>query len=273
MAWNSYSSCYTAYTLGKITLFITSTYTGISMPPVSRINQGLKPLLRDNPWPDFIYGEVRSFELSLDGGGRGGHEIIIDVIKKYDVKLMVEVGCFLGGSAVKWLRAKKDLTLIGVDPWDGNWAAYIETMALDPVRSRTVWHLKEEEIALIVACIRRYGNFCTAMNNLRIYKDRFIPVRRKIPEAFGYLRERLIEPDLVYIDAGKYREDIDTAYEMFPDAIICGDDYLWPDENGVFRMKEAVHSFAEEHNMEVQHKMQTWLLVPHDEISKEKPVD
>jgi hypothetical protein len=231
------------------------------MPPVSKITQGLKPLRRDNPWPDFGYGEVEPFYLPLDGGGRGGREIVLDVIKERKIELMVEIGCFLCGSTLQWLRASENLTVIGCDPWDSNWAAYIENMAQDPLRARTVYHLTDEQIATIVRNIRRHGNFQTAMNNVRLYKDRFIPVRRRSPEVLTYLHERGIEPQLIYIDADKKRDDLDVVRKLFPNAVLCGDDWLWPDETGRMVMQEHVKDFAAEHGYEVRSARQTWLLL------------
>lgn len=228
--------------------------------PPSRISLGLKALLRDNPWPEFGYGEIEPFMLALDGNGRGGREIVIEVIREKQISLMVEVGCFLCGSTLQWLRASDELTVIGVDPWDGNWAGYIAQTALDPIRSRSVWHLSEAQIATIVANLRRHGNFAVAMNNVRLYKHRFYPVRRRSPEALKYLHLRQIVPELIYIDAGKHREDLDTAYELFPKAVLTGDDWLWPDETGVFRMQEHVKAFAAEHGFEVRSARQTWVL-------------
>ena len=232
------------------------------MAPVSRITLGQKFLLRDNPWPEFGYGEHEPFFLPLDGGGRGGREIIFEIIKEKKIELMVEVGCFLCGSTLQWLQSSEKLTVIGVDPWDGNWAAYIEQLAVDPVRSRSVWHLKDDEIARIVGNLRRFGNFCIAMNNVRRYRERFIPVRRRSPEALDYLATRDIKPQLVYFDAGKERKDLDEAIRVFPEAIICGDDWLWPDESGSLRMQENVKAFAAEHGFEIRNSRQTWLLLP-----------
>jgi predicted O-methyltransferase YrrM len=231
------------------------------MPPVSKINQGLKPLRRDNPWPDFGYGEIEPFYLPLDGGGRGGREIVLDVIKERKIELMVEIGCFLCGSTLQWLRASENLTVIGCDPWDSNWAAYIENMAQDPLRARTVYHLTDEQIATIVRNIRRHGNFQVAMNNVRLYSDRFIPVRRRSPEVLTYLHERGVEPQLIYIDADKKRDDLDIVQKLFPNAILCGDDWLWPDETGKMVMQEHVKDFAREHGYEVRSARQTWLLI------------
>jgi hypothetical protein len=232
------------------------------MPPVSRINIGLKALRRDNPWPEFGYGEIEPFSLPLDGGGRGGREIVVEAIKANNVELMLEVGCFLCGSTLQWLRSSDKLTVIGADPWDANWAAYVETLALDVARARTVWHLTDEQIATIVHNQRHYGSFCVAMNNVRLYKSRFIPVRRKAPEVFSYLKVREIEPQLIYIDADKKRDDLDEAHRLFPNAILCGDDWLWPDESGVMVMQEAVKAFAAEKGFEIKSARQTWVLTP-----------
>ncbi len=229
-------------------------------PPKSRILAGMPFLKRDNPWPEFGYGELEPFMLSLDGNGRSGREIVMDVIREKNIKLMVEVGCFLGGSTQQWLKEFPQLTVIGVDPWEGNWAAYLEGVANHPIQSRSVWHLSEEELAEIVRRIRRHGNYLTAINNLRRYKERFVPVRRYTPEAFHYLHEREIEPELIYIDADKKAEDLHVAHELFPDAILCGDDWLWPDASGELVMQKHVNEFAAKHGMTVEAKRQTWLL-------------
>jgi hypothetical protein len=232
------------------------------MAPISRITLGPRFLRRDNPWPEFGYGEHEPFYLPLDGGGRSGRELVIDVIKEKKIELMAEIGCFLCGSTLQWLRASEKLTVIGIDSWDGNWAAYIEQLALDPVKSRSVWHLSDEEIARIVKNLRQFGNFCMAMNNLRLYKERFIPIRRSSPEALRYIHARAIEPQLIYIDASKKREDLDVAFELFPNAVLSGDDWLWPDAEGILRMQEHVKAFAAEHDFEIRSKRQTWLLLP-----------
>jgi hypothetical protein len=228
----------------------------------SRILHGLKALARDNPWPEFGYGEIEPFYLALDGNGRSGREIVTDLIRERNISLMVEIGCFLCGSTLQWLRASEKLTVIGVDPWDGNWAAYIALMAVDPVKSRSLWHLSDKQTEIIVDNLRRHGNFSVAMNNIRLYKPRFYPVRRRSPEALDYLHKRDIVPELIYIDAGKHRDDLDAAHALFPRALLCGDDWLWPDEKGVLRMQEHVKSFAADHAFEVRSLRQTWILSP-----------
>ncbi|APE44431.1 hypothetical protein BOO69_14185 [Sulfitobacter alexandrii] len=173
---------------------------------------------------------------------------------------MVEIGCFLGGSSRHWLNAKPDLELIGVDPWNGNWAEYVEGMSTHPTMSRHVEHLSDRELERIVGLLREYGNYPVALNNLRAYKDRFYPLRLSSPEALYYLHRRKICPDLIYIDAFKHEIDLQIAHHLFPDAILCGDDWLWPDETGKFVMQDVVKNFAHEQGFEVEAKRQSWVL-------------
>lgn len=221
---------------------------------------GLENLRRDNPWPDFPYGEHAPFHLALDCNGDGGREIIFKAIHDNDITLMVEVGCFLGGSALHWLQSKPDLTLIGVDPWENSWAKYVEDMPGDANMMRHVVHLPDQEVQRIADLIRKYGNFSVTMNNLRLYKDRFIPVRRFSPEALTYLKSRNVPLQMIYIDAFKHRDDLDTAISLFPDAILCGDDWLWPDETGELVMQRHIKEFALEHGFEIEDSRQSWVL-------------
>lgn len=221
---------------------------------------GLAPLRRDNPWPMFPYGEHAPFHLALDAGGDGGREIILRQLIEHDVKLMVEVGCFLGGSSLHWLNAKPDLHVIGVDPWENSWARYVEDMARDQNMSRHVEHLSDGEVARIAGLLREYGNFAVAVNNLYAYRDRFTPVRRYSPEALQYLKDRNVPVEMIYIDAFKHREDLDVAYKLFPDAVLCGDDWLWPDETGEMVMQNAIKDFAADHGFEIEDKRQSWVL-------------
>lgn len=173
---------------------------------------------------------------------------------------MAEVGCFLGGSVLHWLGSKPDLTVIGVDPWENNWAPYVVGMMKDANMSRHVAHLNDIEIERIIWLLQQYGNFPIAMNNLRLYKKRFIPVRRFSPEALKYLASREIPLELIYIDAFKHRGDLDAAFHLFPDALLCGDDWLWPDETGEMVMQKHIKAFAVDHGFEIEHSRQSWVL-------------
>ncbi|MFW2828525.1 hypothetical protein [Sphingomonas sp. ID0503] len=232
---------------------------------------GLAALRRDNPWVEAPPAPIAPFHLSLDGGD-GGRSLIEETIRDRQVSLMVEVGCFLGGSARRWLAASDDLTVIGVDPWEGNWAPYIRRLAAVPKMRAHIAHFSREEIDAICDSLVEAGNFQIALNNLRDLKERFVPVRRRAPEAFAYLAQYQIKPELIYIDADKTRDALDEAYRLFPEAMLCGDDWLWPDENGVLRMQQNVIAFADEHGFTVRHVKQSWLLEPRQAAPAERAV-
>lgn len=237
-----------------------ASYPAEDAPPGSRIMLGLEALARDNPWPDFPWQDHAPFMLALDANGEGGREIVLREIAEKDVRLMVEVGCFLGGSVLQWLKAKPDLTVIGIDPWDGNWADYVSGMTHHPSMSRHVEHLSDAEVKRITRLLSEHGNFAVALNNLREFRHRFYPVRRFSPEALYYLSRRDIPVEMIYVDAFKHRADLDAAHALYPDAILCGDDWLWPDETGRFVMQEAIKDFAKDHGFEIEAERQTWVL-------------
>ena len=203
-----------------------------------RITSGMDALRRDNPWPE-LPAEVEPFYVSIDGGGR---HLVIDAIREHGVTLMVEVGCGLCGSTRQWLDASPDLTVIGVDPWDMNWSTYVRKGAEEGHPSFAAL----EDPAMLADAIERYGNYCLALNNIRDERDRFIPVRQRSPEALHYLKGLGIQPQLIYIDALKTDEDLWVAHDLYPRAILCGDDWNWWDEDGRLRMREHVERFADE---------------------------
>lgn len=223
---------------------------------------GMEALRRDNPWPRALDSSVAPFHFALDKNGDAGREIIIEAIRAARARLMIEVGCFLCGSSRHWLEASADLTVIGVDPWEGNWAPYLRHLVASPRLRPNVAHFERDDIERMCDALVRHGNFAVALNNILAFRDRFIPVRRAAPEALDYLAGYRLRPDIIYLDADKLREPLDVAHRLFPDALLCGDDWLWPDATGRLVMQEHVIRFAAEHGHEVRHARQSWVLVP-----------
>ncbi len=213
----------------------------------------LEDLRRAHPWPD-IEG-VPSYRFSLDGGGR---RHVVDLIARTKPKVLVEVGCFLCGSALTWLEADPELTLIGIDPWAGNWDTHMERwlgMSWANVVFRDVG-----DIDAFLDNLRRYGPFRSAVANVRDHKDRFIPIKGFSPAALQVIADAGVVPDIVYIDAGKIAVDLEEAHRLFPTAHLCGDDWGWGPEKG-YPMRQVVESFAAEHGLNIVAERQTWLLV------------
>ena len=217
--------------------------------------QGIDALRRDNPWPEFDWGCVDPFYLSLDDGGR---ELVTRHLVQGRSVLMVEIGCFLCGSTRQWLTASPDTTVIGIDPWDGNWGPYIRDMASNNDMKRVLG--KIGDVDQLVADLLKFGNYTVALNNVRAFAGRFIPIRGRSPDCLEYLKKRGMEPDLIYIDAFKEERDLEAAYRLFPYALICGDDWNWRNAGGVLQMQEHVRSFARRHGMSIEAEGATWLL-------------
>ena len=229
--------------------------------PLPEIYTDLPALRRDHPWPELPVG-VDPFYLSLDGGGR---ELITDVICDRGITLMVEIGCFLCGSTRQWLDASPDLTVIGVDPWGGNWSVYLRQLA---AKGNPSMKTLPDPLATAVT-IQRHGNYLLALNNIRDHRERFIPVRQNSPDALHYLRERRVRPQLIYIDATKREDELWVANELFPKAILCGDDWNWPNDQGRFQMQEHVQRFVDEHGFSVEARAATWLITkPSDRVDR-----
>lgn len=209
-----------------------------------------------NPWPD-IHGldGQRSYVWSLDGGGR---HLIVDLIREYRPKVFLEVGVFLGGSALRWLQNSPDnMTLIAADVWD----QYTENWVFQMAREPASWIVDMEPVMALQAPLKEYGIYKVALHNLRDFRDRVIPLRMRVAMLYGYVRT-FIEPEIIYIDANKERQDYVLAHETFPRSILCGDDWEWQDAKGEYAVRPFVHEVAEARNCDVVAERATWVLRP-----------
>jgi hypothetical protein len=209
-----------------------------------------------NPWPDVspLDGQP-SHVWSLDGGGR---HLVIDLIRECQPRVFLEVGVFVGGSALQWLRNSPDeMTLIAADIWDEGAENWVFQMA----HERPSWIADIESLLALEAALKEYGLYKVALHNLRDFHARVIPVRLPVRMLYGYLR-RFVEPDIIYIDAKKEREDYVLAHETFPKSILCGDDWEWRDAEGRLAVQPFIYELAEARNCDVVAERATWILRP-----------
>lgn len=195
---------------------------------------------------------IEPFEFALDGGGRS---LVIQEIQDKDVRLMVEIGCFLCGSTRLWLENAPCLTVIGVDPWEGAWHENLEHY------DRTVtkpWSGIDDRQA-VIASVREHGGYLSANANVREYQGRFFPVRGTSPARLHDLKEAGVVPDMVYFDSNKRMDDLPVAHELWPDAILCGDDWTWAEDRS-FPIRPVIQGFCEAHGWRVQARGATWLI-------------
>jgi hypothetical protein len=228
-------------------------------PPVfgsRRIKTKLQALRSMNPWLDISELDGQPpYVWSLDGGGR---HLVVDLIRERQPKVFLEVGVFVGGSALQWLRnSPDDMTLIAADLWGPGLENFVFKMAREPAS----WIVDMEPVMALQAPVREYGVYKVALHNLRDFRDRVIPLRMSVAMLYGYLR-RFIEPDIIYIDANKERQDYVLAHDTFPRSILCGDDWEWQDAKGEFAVRPFVYEVAETRNCDVVAERATWVLRP-----------
>jgi hypothetical protein len=197
---------------------------------------------------------VPSFYFSLDGGGRG---LVIDLLRDREVDLMVEVGSFLCGSTLQWLESRPTLKVIAVDPWSADFAAILDRYRDNPVFAPCF--SKIEDRGAFIESVRRHGPFVSALANVRAHADRVVPVRAPSPQVLPALVEAGVRPQLIYFDSNKVLDDLTVAFELFPDALLCGDDWTWGAAQG-FPVQTAVNEFCRRHGHRVRALRQTWVL-------------
>lgn len=204
------------------------------------------------PMPDV--SKVKEYYFSLDGGGR---ELIVEELEKKSVELMIEIGCFLCGSTQDWLQTTDSLKVIGIDHWELDAASILESYDDNPVFEPCFKKITDR--AEFIGSVKSNGPFLSAMANIKKYSSRFYPVREFSPEALYVLHELGVNPDLIYIDSDKVLDDLDVCRELFPQAILCGDDWTWGADEG-FPVQRAVTDFCKRAHVNVRVNRATWVI-------------
>ena len=163
------------------------------------------------------------------------------VIKDNDVSIIVELGSWLGGSAMYMAKLlPSNGKIYCVDHWLGSEEHH------RPHRT-DVKHLLPT----------LYQQFLSNIIHSEL-TDKIIPYRATTVEAAKSLH---VTPDLVYVDASHDSEsvynDIKNWYiKLAPGGIMCGDDWR---HNGV---NKGVRQFAEEHNIQIIAENNFWCFPP-----------
>lgn len=128
-------------------------------------------------------------------------------IIKPDYQVLLEIGAWLGQSTRVLLDANPDAHVISIDHWKGSQEHSGFRYTFLPVL------------------------FETFLVNCWDFRDRLVPVRETSLNGLEIVAECNVQPDLILVDAShEYQDvlkDIETSHRLFPNAIICGDDYNW----------------------------------------------
>lgn len=165
------------------------------------------------PWPA-ERPAVRAVPWVMDYGGRG---LIRHQISTRRIKVIVEIGAFVGGSVRQWLNVSPDVTVVAIDPWPqiSGPNYFYDTHPVGRLHAR---QLRDPD-----------GLYHAFLATMWEDRERVIPVRGTGIDMLPALHALGLRPDLVFIDADKEAAEIRLCDELFPEAIICGDDWLWCD--------------------------------------------
>lgn len=203
-------------------------------------------------WPDLT--DVTPWDYTLGGGGRN---LVDDIIAEVNAQLLLEIGCFMCSSTRRWLTAHANLNVIGIDPWDDGLIAQVSRYIGRPNLTRKYPDIETQQRFL--HDVETQKPFPTALANVQEFKDRFVPVQGYSPEKLYELKERGIEPDVIYIDCNKKPDELEVSHELWPNAHITGDDWHWSRTKG-YPMRQIVYAFAEKHGFRVEAERATWVL-------------
>ena len=140
------------------------------------------------------------------------HEVAFkQICREYSDGLYLELGTWTGAGSTRFIADQyPDMTIICIDTFEGS-AEHYRTPAYDRVRVKLWDHF----------VVNQWHN-----------KHRMFPIRTDTITGMKKVAAAGLEPNVVYIDAAHDTEsvfqDIYTALECFPKAIIRGDDYTPP---------------------------------------------
>ncbi len=201
----------------------------------------LTALRAQYPWPNDCPA-VAPIDWALDGGGR---HLVLEMIEKHSVRVIVEIGAFLGGSVKMWLAASPEIVVVAVDPWKDPWEDFARNSGRPASEA-----LQLDEPG---------GGYRTFLRNFWEERHRVIPIRGKSPDKLHDLHAAGLRPDLVYIDSDKSGRELEVCEALFPGAIICGDDWLWAPEQG-YPIRRPVQTFCRNHGRYLRVDHHTWVI-------------
>lgn len=175
----------------------------------------LANLVAANPWPD-----ERPDAPAVDWGwGVEGAELLRDLVDP-GARVILEIGSLLGGSARFWAAHCPEARVLCVDPW----------IDVADAADRPFLEHVPELVDVVVG--RVDGLYQVFLASNWDHRDRITPLRGFSPDRLASVHAAGVQPDVVYVDGSHVYEDViadlSTARALFPEALLCGDDYDWP---------------------------------------------
>lgn len=205
-----------------------------------------------HPWPS-EQPNVLPTDWALEGGGK---ELVINKVRSEKLECILEIGVFFGGSVRKWILNTSNTIVIAADPWAPAewWSEYAIT------------HGHGELAAQLRTPQGPYETFLASIWDLR---ERVIPVNRSSPSVLHELSEIGVVPDLIFFDSDKTGNDLKVAHELFPNAVLAGDDWTWV-RDGDYPIRKAVKAFCQKYNYTYRISAATWLIDSRQILMRER---
>jgi predicted O-methyltransferase YrrM len=162
-------------------------------------------------------------------------------IIKNDMKMIIELGSWLG-SSTRWFCENSNAKVVAIDHWKGS---------IEHVNRRDV----KDKLPTL------YETFIV---NCWDYRDRITPVKMDTISGLTWCSDMGFQPDIIFIDASHEYEDVlkdlETSHNLFPKAILVGDDWAWRNRRlqKRFTVREAVVDFCKKKNFKVADNTRCW---------------
>lgn len=163
-----------------------------------------------------------------------------------DAKVVVELGTWLGQSAQVLCEIAPQATIICVDHWLGS-----------------IEHHENPKCRELLPKLYR-----TFIANVWEKRSRIIPMKTSTQVGLREIAEYGIKPEVIYFDASHayvdVKADIELARELFPDAILCGDDYDW--ESVGMAVTDVVDEMQFQEIKTFDHTRRFWWIEPQKQL-------
>ncbi|MBD3649070.1 MAG: class I SAM-dependent methyltransferase [Pseudomonadales bacterium] len=211
--------------------------------------------LHDRGWSAL---DSKSFgDLDIEPLGRphnGLEEVLSDFVQDRNAEfLIMEIGSELGGSTRFFLDYLPNSRVICIDPWPDGYKIPADFEAIAP-------YVEENESLLPM-----FLYFC------RDYRDRILPLRTFSSEGIVSVYQMGMAPNVIYID-GDHRylgtlNDLIMAHNLFPDALIVGDDWNFSSKYAIYKgieksVQKAATDFADHFGLELKSFANTYAVAP-----------
>jgi len=162
-----------------------------------------------------------------------------------DKKIILELGSWLGKSTRWFLDNSKAANILCVDTWKGS-----------------IEHQTKKGID-----VKLPNLLDTFVVNCWNYRHKILYFQKDTISGMKEIHDLKIMPDFIYVDASHQYEDVlndlQTAYDLFPNALICGDDWSWKNKSQEKRrtVRQAVYTFCINNGLKVTDNGHVWMII------------